>query len=339
MSVLIFAPVGIGEVIAGDDVGELVCAAVAADRLGPLRSGDIIVVTSKILSKAEGRRVPADQRGAALAAETVRTVAARLVPDSGAHRSNADRPDSALAGSQPAVAGPICAPLIVENRIGVVQAAAGIDASNVASGEILLLPLDPDASAVRIRERIAELAGVAVGVIVSDTAGRAWRIGQTDHAIGLAGVVGLLDYAGRTDAYGNELKVTQMAVADELAAAADLVKSKLGATPVAVVRGLAHLVDKDAPGAGVLQRPPASDLFAVGTREAVLQAVLHALGRADDYERLVRTDPERVADELTAALAPQRRAGLGGFVRALLTQPWNGRRASAPAQADEPAQE
>lgn len=321
MSILIFAPEGIGEVVAGDDVGELVCSAVAADPLGPLCDGDIVVVTSKIVSKAEGRRVPEHQREAALAAETVRTVAARPRPDSGAHRSNAERPDSTLAGIEPALPGPICAPLIVENRLGVVQAAAGIDASNVASGEILLLPLDPDASSVRIRERIAELAGVQVGVVVSDTAGRAWRVGQTDHAIGMAGVVGLLDYAGRTDAYGNELKVTQMAVADELAAAADLVKSKLGATPVAVVRGLAHLVDKAAPGARVLQRPRAADLFALGTREAVLRAVLHALGRADDFERLVRADPQKVVDELTAALARQLEPGLAGFVRALLTQP------------------
>lgn len=317
---LIFAPEGIGEVVAGDDIGELVCTAVAANRLGPLRDGDIVVVTSKIISKAEGRRTPADRRGSALAAETVRTVAARLVPDSAGYSRDADRPDSTFAGNEPALPAPICAPLIVENRLGVVQAAAGIDASNVAGGEILLLPLDPDASAVRVRERIAELAGVDVGVIVSDTAGRAWRTGQTDHAIGIAGVVGLLDYAGRTDPYGNELKVTQMAVADELAAAADLVKSKLGATPVAVVRGLAQLVDPDAPGARALQRPREADLFALGTREAVLAAVLHALGRADDYERLVRTDPERVADELTAALAPQLQAGLAEFVRALLTQ-------------------
>uniref|UniRef100_UPI0018E57057 coenzyme F420-0:L-glutamate ligase n=1 Tax=Desertihabitans aurantiacus TaxID=2282477 RepID=UPI0018E57057 len=199
---LVFAPDGIGDVMAGDDLAALLHEALVADPDGPLRDGDVVVVTSKVVSKAEGRTVAAGDRDPVVEAETVRTVARR-----GTVR-------------------------IVENRQGLVQAAAGVDASNVAPGTALLLPADPDASARRLRERLQQLAGVRLGVVVSDTSGRAWRRGQTDLAIGAAGVLPVLDYGGRTDPWGNELVVTQMAVADEVAAAGDLVKAKLGRRPV-----------------------------------------------------------------------------------------------------------
>ena len=222
--ITIFAPAGIGEVVAGDDLARLVADAVAADPDGPLHPGDIVVVTSKIVSKAEGRRLPAADREDAIAREAVATVAWR---------------------------GPM---RIVRTALGLVQAAAGVDNSNVAPADILLLPEDPDASAAALRGQLSTAAGGPIGVIVSDTAGRAWRVGQTDHAIGAAGVVVARSYAGMTDSYGNPLQVTLMAVADELAAAADLVKGKLSQHPVAVIRGLTELVaDSDSRAADLVR--------------------------------------------------------------------------------------
>ncbi|MDH2389889.1 coenzyme F420-0:L-glutamate ligase [Streptomyces sp. HNM0663] len=203
----VWALEGIGEVREGDDPAKLIAAA------GPgLADGDILLVTSKIVSKAEGRIVPAADREAAIDAETVRVVARR-----GALR-------------------------IVENRQGLVMAAAGVDASNTPVGTVLLLPEDPDASAAAIRDGLRDALGVDVGVIVTDTFGRPWRNGLTDVAIGAAGVRVLDDLRGSTDAHGNELSVTVTAAADELAAAGDLVKGKARGLPVAVVRGLPHLV-------------------------------------------------------------------------------------------------
>jgi coenzyme F420-0:L-glutamate ligase/coenzyme F420-1:gamma-L-glutamate ligase len=225
---------GLPEIPAGADLAALIAGA-APD----LRDGDILVVTSKIVSKAEGRVVTGD-REAAIDAETVRVVARR---------------------------GPT---RIVANRHGLVLAAAGVDASNTAPGTIVLLPSDPDAAARDLRAAIADRLGVSVGVIISDTLGRAWRTGQTDTAIGIAGVLPLRDHRGQTDTFGNSLEVTMAAVADELAAAADLVKAKTTQIPVAVVRGVPELVTSDdGPGAAALVRPGAEDMFRIGT-DAVL---------------------------------------------------------------------
>jgi coenzyme F420-0:L-glutamate ligase/coenzyme F420-1:gamma-L-glutamate ligase len=196
---------GIGEVVEGDDLAGLLGA--HAD----LRDGDVLLVTSKVVSKAEGRAVAAD-KASAVAAETDRVVATRG------------------------------ATMIVRTRAGLVMANAGVDASNTPAGTVVLLPEDPDASARRLRERLAAAGGPNVAVLVTDTFGRAWRTGQTDVAVGAAGLDVLRDYAGRVDEHGNELAVTAPAVADELAGAADLVKGKLAGVPAAVVRGLPGLV-------------------------------------------------------------------------------------------------
>lgn len=228
---------GIPEVRPGDDLAALIAAA------GPgLRDGDVLLVTSKIVSKAEGRIVRADSREEAIDAETVRVVARR-----GTLR-------------------------IVENRQGLVMAAAGVDASNTAAGTVLLLPEDPDASAAAIRARLRELLSVDVGVIVTDTFGRPWRTGLTDVAIGAAGVRVLDDLRGGTDAHGNPLSATVIATADELAAAGDLVKGKAEGLPVAVVRGLGHVRGEGSTAADLV-RSPADDMFRLGTSEAVREAV------------------------------------------------------------------
>ncbi len=216
---------GLPEIQPGDDLATMILART------DLADGDIVVVTSKIVSKAEGRLVPAADREAAIAAETVRVVAER---------------------------GPV---RIVENRLGIVAAAAGIDASNVPEGHILLLPQDPDASARALAERFRAVAHV--GVLVSDTLGRPWRLGQTDAAIGAAGVR-LFERPDR-DADGRPLVVTMPCVADELCAAAELVKPKNGHVPVAVVRGRADLVGElELPGARSIVRSSADDLFRTG---------------------------------------------------------------------------
>ena len=234
---------GIGEVTEGDDLAALLVTALGEET--PLRDGDVVVVTSKVVSKAEGR-VRYDDREAVIAAETDRVVAVR-------------------GGTR-----------IVRTHHGLVLAAAGVDASNVAKGSVLSLPVDPDASAVRLREALRDRSFANVAVLVSDTAGRAWRTGQTDIAIGAAGLDVLDDHAGRTDPYGNPLAVTAPAVADELASAADLVKGKLSARPVAVVRGLAGLVlppGEHGPGARGLVRAEAGDMFGLGARDAIQAAV------------------------------------------------------------------
>ncbi|RPF40927.1 coenzyme F420-0 gamma-glutamyl ligase [Streptomyces sp. Ag109_G2-6] len=228
---------GIPEVRPGDDLARLI-----ADAAPGLRDGDVLLVTSKIVSKAEGRIVRADSREEAIDAETVRVVARR-----GTLR-------------------------IVENRQGLVMAAAGVDASNTEPGTVLLLPEDPDASAAAIRDGLRTLLGADVGVVVTDTFGRPWRAGLTDVAIGAAGVRVLDDLRGGTDAQGNPLSATIVATADELAAAGDLVKGKAAGLPVAVVRGLGHLVG-GASSARDLVRTPADDMFRLGTSEAVREAV------------------------------------------------------------------
>ncbi|KAF2779700.1 coenzyme F420-0:L-glutamate ligase [Streptomyces sp. OM5714] len=236
----VWALPGLPEVRPGDDLAKLIAAAEPA-----LADGDVLIVTSKIVSKAEGRVVEAADREAAIDAETVRVVARR-----GSLR-------------------------IVENRLGLVMAAAGVDASNTPAGTVLLLPEDPDASARGIREGLRDTLGVDVGVIVTDTVGRPWRSGLTDMAIGAAGVRVLDDLRGGTDAYGNPLGATVVATADELAAAGDLVKGKAAGLPVAVVRGLPQVVvaEDDGEGARAMVRGARDDMFRLGTSEAVRQAV------------------------------------------------------------------
>lgn len=230
---------GLPEVKGGDDLAKLIASVSPG-----LEDGDVLLVTSKIVSKAEGRVIAADDREEAIDAETVRVVARR-----GALR-------------------------IVENRQGLVMAAAGVDASNTPAGTVLLLPVDPDASARTIRDGLRDALGVDVGVVVTDTFGRPWRSGLTDVAIGAAGVRVLDDLRGGTDAYGNPLSSTVVATADELAAAGDLVKGKASGLPVAVVRGLPHVVDGSAEeGARALVRDAADDMFRLGTSEAVREAV------------------------------------------------------------------
>ncbi|MDQ6873507.1 MAG: coenzyme F420-0:L-glutamate ligase [Actinomycetota bacterium] len=214
-----------------------------------LRDGDVVVVTSKIVSKAEGRliRTPVDRAGReqaraqAIADETARVVAVR-----GQTR-------------------------IVETRQGFVLAAAGVDESNVHTDELALLPVDPDASARRIRDGLLITLGVDVAVVISDTMGRPWRTGQVDMAIGAAGLAAIRDHRGHLDPYGNELRVTEIAVADEVSAAAELVMGKLDGVPVAVLRGLSPV--DSALGARALVRAPDEDLFRLGTAEAMRAAV------------------------------------------------------------------
>lgn len=237
MTLEIWSPDGIGEVTEGSDLTGLVAPHV--------RDGDVVVITSKVVSKAEGRVVAGD-REAAIRAETVRLVARR---------------------------GPTS---IVENHLGLVMAAAGIDASNVTPGMLVLLPVDPDASARRLREELHARVGPNVAVLVSDTAGRAWRHGQTDIAIGCAGIAPLVSFEGRTDSYGNELAVTEPAVADEIAGIAEVVSGKLGGRPLTVVRGLAERVlpvGEHGPGARSLVRAVGTDMFGLGSREAVTMAL------------------------------------------------------------------
>ncbi|MFJ9555039.1 coenzyme F420-0:L-glutamate ligase [Nocardiopsis sp. NPDC101807] len=229
---------GIPEVREGDDLAALVADAAEASGT-PLADGDIVVVTSKVVSKAEGRSRRMD-REEAVDAETVRVVA----------RAGRTR--------------------IVQTRQGLVMAAAGVDASNVEPGTVLLLPEDSDASARALRAGLRARPGVNVGVIVSDTFGRPWRIGQTDVAIGAAGLSAVQDLRGTEDSHGNLMEATVNAVADEIAAAGELVKGKTSGVPVAVVTGLGSLVtEEDGTGAAALVRPADEDLFRYGSRDVV----------------------------------------------------------------------
>ena len=260
---------GIPEVEPGDDlvavIGGALIAQAAQDPEGALSDGDILVITSKIVSKAEGRQVALADRERAIAEETVRVVAERVHPGGVTQ--------------------------IVETRHGLIMAAAGIDTSNVPDGVALRLPIDPDDSARNICAGLRARFGVRLGVVVTDTLGRPWRVGQTDVAIGAAGLLVSDDLRGGLDANGRPLQVTITVLADEIAGAADLVKGKASNIPVAVVRGLARLVaDIETPGARTLVRSVDDDMFRFGSAEA------YRLG----YE---------------AALAEQRNGGSAGAER------------------------
>ena len=235
---------GIPEVAVGNDLVALIGDAIAgmgADYA--LVDGDILVVTSKIVSKSEGRQVPAADREKAIAEDTVRVVAERV------HAGGVTR--------------------IVETKQGLIMAAAGLDMSNVPEGVALRLPEDPDRSARLLCAGLRERFGVEIGIVVTDTVGRPWRVGQTDLAIGAAGVQLTDDLRGANDANGRPLHVTMAVVADELAGAADLVKGKTSGIPVAVVRGMGRLVlGIDAPGARTLVRTGDEDMFRFGSAEA-----------------------------------------------------------------------
>lgn len=232
---------GIGEITAGDDLAALIGDAIGST----ITAGDIVVVTSKIASKAEGRSVQAADREDAITAETVRLVASKKRPGGGGVTR------------------------IVENRLGLVLAAAGVDASNTPQGTVLLLPLDPDASARAVCAGLRERFGFEVGVVITDTLGRPWREGQTDLAIGAAGIRVTDDLRGSPDDFGKVMDATITAIADEIAGAANLVLGKTSRRPVAVVRGLGHfVVSLDEPGAKALIRPAKDDLFRLGSAEA-----------------------------------------------------------------------
>ena len=215
---------GIPEVRPQDDVGALI--ATAAEQAGGLEEGDVVVVAHKVVSKAEGRVVRLDDVEPS-------PYARELAGDEDPRRLEVILREAArVVRTRPPL-------VIAETRHGFVCASAGVDSSNAPeTGTVVLLPLDPDASAERLRSRLAERTGVDVGVVVTDSFGRAWRQGTTDVAVGVAGVRALLDLRGEWDRTGYELHATQIALADEIAGAAELVMGKTTQVPAAIVRGL-----------------------------------------------------------------------------------------------------
>lgn len=240
------AVAGLPEITEGMDLGALIAAA------AELADGDVVVVSQKIVSKAEGQLrklssvIPGAEARKYAAVLGKEPALVELILEESAHVLRAER-----------------SVLIVETRHGFVCANAGIDSSNLPEPDtVCLLPEDPDSSARRIRAEIAAASDVSVGVVVADSFGRAWRLGQAEVAIGCAGLAPLDDWRGRTDAGGRELEATLIAIADEAASAADLVRDKASGVPAAVVRGLGHHVGaEDGPGAAALRRPPEEDFF------------------------------------------------------------------------------
>ena len=242
---------GLPEIGAGDPLGELIAGALA-EAGEEIRSGDVVVVSQKIVSKTEGRVVElADVEPG----DRARELAERLRKD--------PRLVELILRESAEVVRAKRDVLIVEGRTGWISANAGIDASNVPGVEtVTLLPLDADASASRLRAELREATGAAIGIVVADSFGRPWRLGQLDVAIGCAGIAPLDDWRGRRDRDGGELTATVIAIADELAAAADLVRGKDEGVPAALVRGGERFViSEDGPGAAALRRPRDEDLF------------------------------------------------------------------------------
>lgn len=232
---------GMGEVRPGDDLSELLMSALASPAgtrslPGGLVDQDVLVVTQKVVSKAEGRLVDIDPEDADAKRRLVESESVRIVRRRGEL-------------------------LITETSHGFICANAGVDLSNVTPGTAALLPIDPDRSARRIREGLEHRHGVSVGVVISDTFGRTWRRGVTDVAIGIAGVAGVIDLRGTPDATGRVLEATEVCVADELAAAAELVMGKDRGIPAAVIRGVDARWFRPASVSAEIVRPPGEDLF------------------------------------------------------------------------------
>lgn len=269
----------------GDDLVAIINQAIDSCPELPngLHSGDILVVTSKIVAKVEGRVIQAQDREDAITAETARVVATKI------HERN----------------GTPVSTRIVETQHGLILAAAGVDASNTEDGTVVLLPQDPDASARTLRAALESKLGISIGVIITDTLGRAWRLGVTDHAIGASGIHVLDDLTGTTDAFGQELHMTMVAVADQLAAASELVRAKSGMTPIAVIRGASKWVT----GLGQyaardLIRPTNEDLFSLGTNEARTEGAQNAVFARRTVRSFTETPvPAAVVDRALRAAA------------------------------------
>ena len=289
---------GLPEVRAGDDLAALLAVGLAASELA-LRDGDVLVVASKVVSKALGLTDTGISRAEAVAEQADRRVARRV----GA------RGDTVIGQAS---AGPV-------------MAAAGVDASNVPSGAVLLLPGDPDAVARDLRARVTDLAhGVVFGLIVADSAGRAWRDGVTDFALGAAGLRVFEDLCGRVDSFGTPLEVTVRAIADEIAAAADLVKGKLAAVPAALVSGAeAYVTADDGPGAAAMLRGRDGawweDWFRYGHVEAVRAALRAGEPEPGPDVTAPAVGPETVAVRANRALTLAL-SGLGGAVSGVVSE-------------------
>jgi coenzyme F420-0:L-glutamate ligase/coenzyme F420-1:gamma-L-glutamate ligase len=243
---------GVPDVGPGDDLALLLARAAASGTSGTrLGAGDVLVLAHKVVSKAEGRTV-------ALAGVTPGERALALAAEHGKDPRLVEvilGESTQIVRSRPGV-------LICRTRHGFVCANAGVDASNAAPGHVILLPHDPDASARGLRARLRELTGVAPAIVVADSFGRAWRVGQCDVAVGIAGLAALEDWRGRPDAVGRTMEATVIAIADQAAAAADLARRKDSREPAVLVRGLArHVGDADGPGAAALVRARDEDLF------------------------------------------------------------------------------
>lgn len=233
MTVSIIPLEGIGEIVPGDDLASIIAEAAAASTI-EFTDGDIVVVTSKVVSKAEGALRALDPT------------------NPWSHRRIVEEESAAVLRRRGEL-------VIAETRHGFVCANAGVDQSNVTGGQVVLLPRDPDASARGLAVRLGRLTGRVLAVVITDTFGRAWRRGLTDVAIGVAGMLAIDDLRGQTDHLGRILEVTEVAVADEIAAAADLVMGKSRAVPAAIVRGYPY--PRGEGRATDLVRPPGEDLF------------------------------------------------------------------------------
>lgn len=253
---------GLPEIASGADLGELIAAAIDAERLtSPLRDGQIVAIAHKAVSKAEGAVVRlSDVKPSARAVE----LATAMQPTAkGAVEAKDPRAVQVVLDQSKEVVRAANGVLICRTHHGFVCANAGVDASNsVDNDTLIVLPRDPDASARAIRDRLRELTGTQVGVLISDSFGRAWRHGQCDVAIGCAGITPLEDWRGRRDSVGMELRATWLAVADAIAGMADLARTKDSREPIVIVDGLERfLTPIDGPGALALLRPLEEDLF------------------------------------------------------------------------------